>query len=52
MGKSKKEKKPPTKQQLLANDPRWEKIFEYRIVGKDIEAEELKDKILKDYQKS
>lgn len=50
MIKPKKEKKPLTKQQTMANDPLWNLVWEYRISGEDNKADELKDKILSKYK--
>ncbi len=50
MKKNGKGKKPPTKEQLIANDPLWEKIFNYRVLGNNNLAEELKEKILLKYK--
>jgi hypothetical protein len=50
MGKNKKEKLPPTKEQMIANDPLWDKIFKLRLNGQNDEAERLKQEILSYYK--
>lgn len=46
----KKDKLPPTKEQLIANDPLWEKIFKLRLSNQNEEAELLKEEILNKYK--
>lgn len=50
MGKNKKEKLPPTKEELISNDPLWDKVFKLRLNRQDKEAEDLKNQILTYYQ--
>lgn len=46
----KKEKLPPTVEQLIANDPLWEKIFKLRLNNQNDEAELIKQEILGKYK--
>lgn len=46
----KKEKLPPTKEQLIANDPLWDKIFKLRLNNQNEEADILKEEILNKYK--
>lgn len=46
----KKEKLPPTLEQMIANDPLWDKVFKLRLNGKNDEAEVLKLEILGKYK--
>lgn len=45
----KKEKLPPTKEQLIANDPLWEKVFKLRLNNQNDEADLIKQEILEKY---
>jgi hypothetical protein len=49
MKKQKKEKVPLTKEQMIANDPLWEKVFKLRLNGQNKEADDLKKEILDSY---
>lgn len=49
MKKQTKEKLPPTKEQMIANDPLWEKVFKLRLNGQNKEADDLKKEILDYY---
>lgn len=46
----KKEKLPPTIEQLIANDPLWEKVFKLRLNNQHEEADTLKEEILQKYK--
>ena len=50
MKKIKKEKLPPTKEQMIANDPLWDKVFKLRFNNQNEEAESLKIEILEKYK--
>ena len=48
--KPKKVKIPLTKEQEMANDPSWEKIFKLRLEFKNEEADKLKKEIISKYK--
>ena len=50
MKKNKKEKLPPTKEQMIANDPLWEKVFRLRLSNQNEEADLIKLEILQKYE--
>lgn len=46
----KKEKLPPTKEEIVANDPVWDKIFKLRLNGQNEEADRLRQETIDFYQ--
>lgn len=50
MKKDKKEKLPPTKEEMIANDPLWDKVFKLRLIRQNDEADRLKQEILDFYK--
>ena len=50
MKKIKKEKTPPTIEELKSNDPLWVKVFNLRLNNQNEEADILKREILEKYK--